>query len=143
MEEVEELLGKTSENPLYLQLAQQQSVELQHQLLVFGVELSKHHNEALATAMSLHPIFEYNTADEMAKLADSLTKRHKQYTDKHTKCIKSLGDLQSRIGLLITAEAPTPSRHQGGQADRAEPRYVHREGSASRLPDNVDPAGMV
>ena len=63
--------------------------------------------------------------------------------DKHSKCLKSLGDLQSRIGLLLSAEAPAPSRQQGGQADKAEPRYVHREGSAGCLPDNVDPASLV
>ena len=39
MEEVEELLGKASENSLYLQLAKQQSEELQRNLLTFGVEL--------------------------------------------------------------------------------------------------------
>ena len=61
MEEVEELLGRASENPLYLKLAQQQSEELQRNLLTFGVELSKNHNEALAAAMSLDPNYDYNT----------------------------------------------------------------------------------
>ena len=84
MDEIEELLGKVEESPLYLQLASQQAMECQRQLLAFGVELSKLHKESLAAAMSLDPQCEYNSAEVMAKLADTLQERHKKYSDKHS-----------------------------------------------------------
>ena len=113
MEEVEELLGRAPENPIYTKLADQQSNALQGQLISFVVELTKHHNEALAAAMALDPNCKVNSADKMARLADSLIKRHKIYVEKHKKCIAALGNLQTRIGLLMAAEAPLPNRQAG------------------------------
>ena len=78
-------------------------------------------------------LLEKSTENSIYLKLHQLLRKHKHNTKKHSNCLDSLADLQVRIGLLMAAETPHPSRQAGRQIDGAEPRYSQGEGLADPL----------
>ena len=132
-------LNLAKDDDTYLRLASRQVKVVEGELTSFQLSLSGKNEDLLGYFEALDPNYMANTKEAVDTVVNSMSERHKVYTERMTEILQQLSDLQRRVNKRNNASRKADQQPNPVITSSESPRFTPREGAPGKLADSINP----